>query len=48
MHVEVSQDGPTIVMVTVPLGEEGLLTPVPNENVHTVDPLLKSLQVDFP
>ena len=48
MHVKVGQDGSTIVMVTVPLGEEGLLTPVPNENVHTVDPLLKSLQADFP
>ena len=48
MHVKVGQDGSTIVMVTVPLGEEGLLTPGPNENVHAVDPLLKSLQADFP
>ncbi|XP_058592138.1 uncharacterized protein LOC131515415 [Neofelis nebulosa] len=48
MHMKVGEDGPTTVMVTVPLGEEGLLTPVPNENVHAVDPLLKSLQVDFP
>lgn len=48
MHVKVGQDGPTAVMVTVPLGEEGLLTPVPNENVHAVNPLLKSLQMDFP
>ena len=48
LHIKVGQDGPTTVMVTVPLGEEGLLTPMPNENVHTVDPLLKTLQADFP
>ena len=42
MHIKVGQDGPTTVMVTVPLGEEGLLTPVPNENVHAVIPLLKA------
>lgn len=48
MHIKVGQDGPTTIMVTVPLGEEGLLTPVPNKNVHAVNPLLKSLQADFP
>ena len=48
MHIKVGQDGPTTVMVTVPLGEEDLLTPVPNGSVHAVDPLLKSLQAGFP
>ena len=46
MHIK-GQDGPTTVMVTVPLGEEGLLTLVSDKNVHAVDPLL-SLQADFP